>query len=54
MEDSAKNKVLEIEDKAKIQRILGAFESNYEMMAEYLEIVQGNIKIRNPFAESGH
>jgi hypothetical protein len=48
MENESKNKVLEIENQAKIKLILDSFNNDYEVLSDYIKIVKDQIKIRRP------
>ena len=48
IEDESKSKVLEIENQEKAKAILTAFNHNYEELANHIQIVRGQVKIKRP------
>ena len=48
IENSEKSMILELENPEKINTILGAFNHDYDYMAQHIRIVKGKIKIMRP------
>ncbi len=49
IEDESKSTVLEIENEQKSKQILEAFNNNYEDLANHIQIVRGQVKIKRPY-----